>query len=155
MNFLAHVYLSFESDEVLVGNFIADAVKGKEVLKFTPGIQKGILLHREIDHYTDSHEVVKEFKKELRPVFGKYAPVVSDIYFDHFLACSWHHYSTTPLADFAQYTYKTILAHKAILPEKVKGYLPYMIRENWLFNYSNFEGIKRVFEGMSSRARFD
>ena len=29
--------------------------------------------------------------------------------------------------------------------------LPYMIEHNWLYNYSNEEGIKRVLMGMSRR----
>ena len=55
MNYLAHLVLSGKNEEVLFGNFIADAVKGKSYLTWSKNIQKGILLHRFIDHYTDTN----------------------------------------------------------------------------------------------------
>ena len=58
MNFLAHAYLSFGQEEILVGNLVADFIKGKELRQFSEDIQIGILLHREIDSFTDTHPLV-------------------------------------------------------------------------------------------------
>jgi acyl carrier protein phosphodiesterase len=65
MNFLAHIYLSGSEHEILIGNFIADSIRGKQFDAYQNSIQQGILLHREIDEYTDSHPVVLECVEKL------------------------------------------------------------------------------------------
>ena len=55
MNFLAHIYLSGKSDLVKIGNFMADGVHGNKFLELHSEIQKGIVLHRFIDTFTDAH----------------------------------------------------------------------------------------------------
>ncbi|ABG58860.1 ACP phosphodiesterase [Cytophaga hutchinsonii] len=154
MNFLAHVFLSGTNQSSMIGNFIADSVRGKEILEFSPEIKEGIMLHRFIDHYTDTHAIISEGKKVLTPYFGKYNAVVLDIYMDHFLAKDWVNYSNIPLAAFAQTIYQHLQNNFALLPDRVQELLPYMIRQDWLSNYANFYGMERVFQGMSRRASF-
>lgn len=91
----------------------------------------------------------------MRTYFGKYAGVVSDIYYDHFLAIHWSDYSSIPLAEFTQYIYSIIQDEYEFLPEEVKHFFPYMVKQDWLYNYRTYEGIDRVFRGMSRRAKFD
>ena len=55
MNFLAHVYLSEDNFSLAVGNLIADRVKGKDLINFSPMIQKGILLHSKFVVVTELH----------------------------------------------------------------------------------------------------
>lgn len=154
MNFLAHLYLSGKDHSLMIGNFIADSVKGKEILEFSREIQKGIQLHRHIDYFTDTHPVISEGKKILTPYFGKYNAVVMDIYMDHFLAKDWTNFSNIPLQAYAISVYKLLQDNEAILPERVQQLLPYMIQQDWLTNYANFYGIEQVFKGMSRRASF-
>jgi acyl carrier protein phosphodiesterase len=154
MNFLAHLYLSGDSSELLIGNFIADAVKGKEYQKYSEGIIKGIKLHRKIDGFTDQHPIVHRSVERLRPAYSKYSPVITDIFYDHYLAANWHQYSPTPLNIYARDIYKLIMEHLDMMPSRVQRFLPYMIQGNWLYNYSNFEGIENVLKGMSRRAKF-
>ena len=93
MNFLAHLYLSGNDEPLMVGNFIADHIRGYDWKAFPQQIQNGILLHRFIDEYTDNHPIVEQSKALMRNTFHKYTPVISDIYFDHFF-CSingWAH----------------------------------------------------------------
>ncbi len=155
MNFLAHAFLSGADKDLIIGNFIADAVKGKEYQSYREGIIKGILLHRKIDSFTDHHEIVSQTKSTLRPYFGKYSAVVSDIYYDHFLALHWSEYSSEPLEKFTLHIYSIIEAEHALMPEEVKHFFPYMVKQNWLYNYQSFQGMERVFSGMSRRAKFD
>jgi acyl carrier protein phosphodiesterase len=155
MNFLAHLYLSGTDHSLMIGNFIADSVKGKEILEFNAEIQKGIQLHRHIDYFTDTHPVISEGKKILTPYFGKYNAVVMDIYMDHFLAKDWINYSNVPLTSYAASVYNLLEEHAEILPERIQQMLPYMIRQDWLSNYANFYGIEQVFKGMSRRASFE
>ena len=49
MNYLAHILLSGTSPDVMIGNFIADSIKGSKYNSYPLQIQKGILLHRQID----------------------------------------------------------------------------------------------------------
>lgn len=152
MNFLAHIYLSGNNARIMVGNFIGDFVKGRNLLEqFEPDIARGIEIHRAIDAFTDTHPVVKKSKVRLRPMYRHYAPVIVDVFYDHFLARYWNNYSPEPLPQFAERAYQTLLLQRDILPEEVKHLLPYMINGNWLVNYGTFEGIQRALTGMSKR----
>ncbi len=154
MNFLAHQYLSFGVEPIMVGNFIADTIRGNKD-KFEEGITLGIVVHKRIDTFTDSHPLVLETRKLLYPYFGKYAGVVQDVYYDHFLARNWSEYHKTTLSDFCQQIYSTLNSHKEIMNERAQQTLFYMEKQNWLFNYSTVEGIDRSLNGLSRRAKFD
>lgn len=156
MNFLAHAYLSGEDEKLLIGNFIADFVKGKQALgKFDEAVKRGIYLHRSIDAFTDSHPVVQQSKSRLREKYRHYSGVIVDVFYDHFLAVHWPKYHTKPLEEYAAKTYGIVTAHHDILPERVQEFFPYMVRGNWLYNYSRVEGIARALTGMSRRTPFD
>lgn len=151
MNFLAHIYLSGEKKPVQVGNFMADSIRGKKYLDYSPDLQKGILLHRFIDTYTDAHPVFRQSTKRLHKNYSHYSGVIVDIYYDHFLACNWSEFSETPLLDYTLDFYKTLDAYYHVLPLNVKKLMPYLIADNWLYNYANLEGIARVLNGMNRR----
>lgn len=156
MNFLAHLYLSGDDPKIMVGNFIGDFVKGRHAMEqFDPTIIRGIELHRAIDEFTDSHPVVSESKNRLRPKYRHYSGVIVDVFYDHFLAKNWNEYHPDLLPDFADKAYDTIQSHDSILPKEVKYMLPYMIKGNWLVNYSNTEGIHRALSGMSRRTPYE
>lgn len=138
----------------MIGNFIADAVKGNQLLQFSEEIKKGILLHRKIDYFTDHHPVVRKSKLRLRKKYGKYAPVIVDIFYDHFLARKWENYSEIPLPEFSLRVYRIIQDHLISLPDKIQYLFPYMVQGNWLVNYSSLEGIDRTLMGMSKRTKF-
>jgi acyl carrier protein phosphodiesterase len=156
MNFLAHIYLSGDNPRVMVGNFIGDFVKGRNLLQqFDEEVAFGIELHRSIDQYTDHHPVVKQSKTRLWPTYRHYAAVLVDVFYDHFLSRYWDDFSAARLADFATGTYGTLKSFEFILPENVRQLLPYMIRQNWLVNYGNFDGLQQTLNGMSRRTTHD
>ena len=155
MNFLAHVYLSGSDEELLVGNFIADFVKGRRKDDYPDGIRKGIELHRRIDDFTDHHPVPGASRRRLQPAQGKYAGVVVDLFYDHFLARHFPDYSTEPLEIYSMRVYRIIRAHDAWLPEGVRAFLPYMIERNWLLNYASVQGIGRTLGGLSRRVAYE
>jgi len=154
MNFLAHLYLSGDNEELILGNFIADMVKGKQIEKFSPGIVKGIMLHRKIDSFTDKHEVVFKSKRRLRSKYRHYSPVIVDMYYDHFLARNWTDYSKTPIDNFMSNSYNVLMVNYLILPKRAKKILPFMISSNWLVNYANFDKLQKNFEGLARRTPF-
>ncbi|MEN8797674.1 MAG: acyl carrier protein phosphodiesterase [Flavobacteriaceae bacterium] len=151
MNFLAHIYLSFEDDEITIGNFIADSIRSNNYRHLPPKIQKGILLHRAIDTYTDTHKIPKKSSKRLHRNYGHYSRVIVDIYYDHFLAKNWKQYCDKPLNKYVERFYDLLETNYDILPDGIRHMMPYMISDNWLLNYSKMEGIGRVLNGMNRR----
>jgi acyl carrier protein phosphodiesterase len=158
LNFLAHLALSGEDTDLMIGNFIADFVKGKKALETYPAsIQKGIFLHRKIDNFTDTHYITNELVEILRTQASRYAGVVIDILYDHFLAVHFEKFFSEKLEDFAQKTYITLFENFKFLPERLQEMLPYMQKENWLVKYGdgenkNFYGLQRSLEGLQKRS---
>ena len=155
MNYLAHIYLSGEDREVLFGNFIGDAIKGKQYEQYTKGVQKGILLHRAIDAFTDTHEIPFLARKKLRSIHGKYAGVVLDILYDHFLAVHWEKHHHIELEQFTLNFYQIIDQMQSSLPHKMTALFEFMRRDNWLYQYKSLSGLDRAFKGLAKRTRFE
>jgi len=153
MNFLAHIYLSFDDKEITLGNFFADHIRGNKYKHFPDKIQKGILLHREIDTFTDAHPTVRQSSKRLHKNYSHYSRVIVDIYYDHFLAKNWNDYSDRPLDEYVEDFYDLLEDNFDILPMATKRMMPYMIADNWLLNYANLAGIQRVLNGMNRRTK--
>lgn len=154
MNFLAHLYLSGNVPDLMVGNFIADHVKGSQIGIFSQGVKDGIMLHRSIDAYTDSHPVVHESIIRLRPEFHKYSGLIVDMFYDHFLAKNWSDYSATSLKSFTIECYAVLRGHTGPLPERSRRMLSYMEQDNWLLSYLEPAGLDMAFRGMARRTTF-
>ncbi|MAP55538.1 acyl carrier protein phosphodiesterase [Altibacter sp.] len=153
MNFLAHIYLSGDDEGVVIGNFIADGIKGKRYMKYPPPIQKGILLHRAIDSYTDAHPTVRESTARLHENYGHYSGVIVDILYDHFLAKNWETYHDVPLAKFVENFYNMLRHNFSILPARIQRMMPYMIADNWLVSYATIPGIGKILSQMNIRTK--
>ena len=154
MNYLAHAYLSFNDPEILVGNMISDFVKGKQKEAYPPNIKKGIMLHRAIDAFTDTHQATAKAKEFFRPYYRLYAGAFVDIVYDHFLANDFFVFSETELAAFSQKTYSTLDKFHGILPERFSTMLWHMKQHDWLFNYKYSWGIENSFRGLTHRAQY-
>ncbi len=151
MNYLAHIYLSGDSDEIKLGNFIGDYVKGNQYQNYPEMVSFGIRMHRSIDSFTDQHSDVKAVNQMLKPGYGRYSGVVSDIFFDHFLASNFDEYSVYSLPQFSKQAYSVFLANFGLLPFRVKQFLPFMIHHKRLESYARRETMIHVLEIMSNR----
>ena len=151
MNFLAHIYLSGDDKLITIGNFMADGIRGKDYKKYPKDIQIGILLHREIDTFTDAHPIVRKSTKRLHKNYSHYSGVIVDILYDHFLAKNWVRYSDVPLAEYVNSFYNTLENNFDVLQLRVQRMMPYMITDNWLLSYASIEGISKVLDGMNRR----
>lgn len=149
MNFLAHIYLSGDDEHIIVGNFLGDFVKGSDYLMYPEDIRKGILMHRNIDSFTDNHPLVRQVKTFFAPGYFKYAGVIVDILFDHYLAKDFYNFHTIPLKDFVNNAHNIFLNHYELCPERFKEYLPGFMKQRWLERYATLDGIRDVFDGMS------
>ncbi|MFC6877180.1 ACP phosphodiesterase [Flavobacterium myungsuense] len=153
MNFLAHIYLSGENDIIKIGNFMADGIRGNDYLKFPDEVIKGILLHRQIDTFTDLHPIYRKSKHRLHVKYGHYSGVIMDILYDHFLAKNWNEYSDEKLEDYVKRFYKSLENNKVILSDKTKSIVPYMIDQNWLVSYASLAGIEKILYQMDCRTK--
>lgn len=155
MNYLAHAYLSFNQPGILIGNMISDYVKGKNKFNYPERILQGIMLHRKIDAYTDSHEATKAARVFFKPSYGLYSGAMIDVVYDHFLANDISVFKTEDeLIDFDNTTCSVLNKNFDILPERFKKMLPYMTAQKWLSNYRFRWGIQQSFRGVAHRAKF-
>jgi acyl carrier protein phosphodiesterase len=159
MNFLAHLFLSGKNEEVMVGNLLEDFVVGRiehqRNVVYNQTLKNGILLHRLIDTFTDTNHAVSDCKVVLYEKYHKYAAVLIDIFFDHYLAIHWQEYSNEPFDEFRQRVYTTFQNHWSILPDKMKPMIESMIKHDWLNNYSEFWGIERALLSISRRTKYE
>lgn len=153
MNFLAHIYLSGDEEGVIIGNFIADGIKGRKYKVFPQSIQKGILLHRAIDSYTDKHPIVKQSTARLHKNYGHYSGVIVDILYDHFLAKNWNKYHNIALDIYVENFYELLQKNFEILPLRIQKMMPIMISQNWLLSYASTEGIAKILSQMNVRTK--
>lgn len=155
MNYLAHAYLSFNHEEILVGNMISDFVKGKKKFNYSAVIQKGIALHRSIDEFTDAHKATHEAKQYFKPAVGLYAGAFMDIVYDHFLANDKNEFANDALLfSFTRDTYSLLEKNVTVFPEHFQLMFPHIKQHNWLYNYQFNLGMEKSFGGLVRRAKY-
>ena len=153
MNFLAHIYLSGDNDLIKIGNFMADGIRGKQFENYPLEIQKGIILHRSIDTFTDAHPVFRQSTKRLHQNYHHYAGVIVDVLYDHFLAKNWKNYSDEKLTDFVDHFYQSLVNNKQLLSDRTVTIMPIMFKENWLVAYESIDGIQHILTQMDRRTK--
>jgi acyl carrier protein phosphodiesterase len=153
MNFLAHLYLSQNNTNLMIGNFIADHIRGNNYEHFSKEIQQGVFLHRAIDTFTDAHKVVRKSKRRLHARYRHYDGVIIDIFYDYFLAKNWADFSEIPLSLYTDSVNELFHKISAELPIKSQQFIKYMIEYNILFNYKYKDGIEKVLNGMNHRTK--
>jgi len=152
VNFLAHLYLSPETPEGRLGSFLGDHVKGPlERADYPPPVLAAVRLHRTVDSYTDAHPVVLASKARISPARRRYAGILVDIFYDHFLAATWSARHPMPLADYAQAVYRDVGAPAFALPPRLATMLPRLIEHDWLTAYRDTRGIAQTLDAMARR----
>ncbi|MFA9389485.1 MAG: ACP phosphodiesterase [Prolixibacteraceae bacterium] len=149
MNYLGHIFLSGTNEQLLVGNFIGDYVKGKQYENYPPEIRKGIILHRFIDEFTDSNSHWMKIRELLRPLYGRYSGVVADVLADHFLAANWSHFSSEQLSWYSKWVYAIFLRNFDVMPKRVQNFLPFLIQHRRLQSYAQLSGLKMTLRIMA------
>jgi len=148
VNFLAHLFLSGDAPELLVGNLMGDFVKGRLEGHFPPGIERGILLHRGIDSFAGRNRYFLRSKRRLDKFFGLYRGVLVDLFYDHFLAAHWEDYADVPLSLFISDAWRVLREHEEFLPDRLQQIMPFMFAE-WLPSYRDISGIAGVLRRIS------
>lgn len=153
MNWLAHTLLSPDSAEFRIGNIAADWVKGERRLVFSPEIQRGFACHKAIDVFTDAHPVVQRSQRRIVAPYRRYAGVLIDIYYDHFLIMDWPAHCDAPLRAYLDKAYAGFAAHAPQLPEEINRGFAYMRRDDWLGGNNTIEGVGTTLKRVAQRLR--
>lgn len=154
MNYLAHAYLSFRDPSILAGNMISDYVKGKRKFDYPERVQQGIMLHRQIDQYTDDHPVNRELRRIFSPHYGLYSGPIIDVLLDYFVANDINLFVPQSLMEFSQDVYTMMDSFESIFPERFSRMFPYMKSQNWLYHYQFEEGVRNSLGGLARRAKY-
>ncbi len=153
MNYLAHLYLSEANDDAWLGSLLGDFVKGPLDGRYSETITQAIVLHRKIDSFTDSHPLVLRSKARISPTRRRYAGIMTDMFYDHFLARHWEDFHDEPLALFAGRIYRVLDKHHGILPERLQHMAPIMAQGDWLGSYADIDSIHSALNRMSRRLK--
>ena len=153
MNFLAHTYLASGTDESIVGALMGDFVKGPLDDRDASGITAAIALHRHIDSFTDAHPLVANSRARVGPTRRRYAGILVDLFYDHFLARHWRDYSDVPLHQFTARVYAALRANENLLPERLRYIAPRMAASDWLASYRDVEAIGIALDRMGERLK--
>ena len=151
MNYLAHFYLAEQSSEGLLGSLLGDFVKGRLDDRFPQTVRRGIALHRAIDSFTDAHPLHLESRNRIGGERRRYAGIIIDVCYDHFLCRHWAEYSSESLDRFAARVYDILREHQDALPDRLRRMVPHMIANDWLGSYAELENVGRALDGIAER----
>lgn len=153
MNYLAHLYLSEPNEDALLGSLMGDFVKGPLDDRYGAAITHAIALHRKIDSFTDAHPVVKLSKSRISAERRRYAGIMVDMFYDHFLSKYWSEFSAEPLAAFTQRVYGVLERRRDIMPERLRRMAPLMAGEDWLGSYVEIDSIHTALDRVGRRLK--
>jgi acyl carrier protein phosphodiesterase len=151
VNYLSHLLLAGGSEDALLGSLLGDFVKGGTEGRFTAPISDAILLHRKIDSFSDAHEITRRSRDRVSPLRRRFAGIIIDVCYDHFLSRHWRRFSVIDLQSFAERVYAVLRNNRNLLPERLSRILPRMIAENWLGGYIHLERVGDALDRIAGR----
>ena len=153
MNFLAHLFLADRETEALLGSLMGDFVKGPLMGRHPPVLERALAQHRAVDTFTDAHPIVRTSRARVAPPHRRFAGIVVDMYYDHYLARHWDEFADEPLAVFTARVYAVLLAEEARLPDRLRRIAPSMARRDWLGSYRYVESVHAALDRMGERLK--
>lgn len=150
MNWLAHIFLAEPNIESRLGNLLGDFVKGEIRKELNPALQRGIACHTAIDSFTDIHPIVSNSKIRITPPQRRFAGVILDVLYDHFLIKNWGLYSNISIDDFIAEIHTSFGAYSAI-PAMTKTQIDRMIQADLLRSYRDLDGVEVALRRISRR----
>jgi acyl carrier protein phosphodiesterase len=158
MNFLAHLYLADSNNDSLIGHLLGDFVKGRAVYNYSRPIQSAIMFHRRVDSFCDTHPITRISRNRISPSRRRFAGIIVDVCYDHFLACQWQRFQSEPLSDFSSRIYAALKRDCTPLPERLGTVLSRMISHDWLRGYLELDhvgiALDRIADRLSCGERF-
>ena len=152
MNYLAHSLFCESNDHILVGQYCGDFVRGNDLAHFPEGVQSGIRLHREIDKYTDRHPQNLQARALFQKPYRRFAGIIIDVLYDHYLASNWHRYCDIPLTEHADFVYTALDRHFDLLPPDLQRFARRTIESRVLESYTDIDSVSRVLALIARRS---
>ncbi len=150
MNWLAHIFLSEQSIEFQIGNYLADPLKGRVWHGASDDLQKGMQVHKIIDTYTDAHPIFKQSKNRLAQK-GLLKSVVIDLTYDYLLTKNWDCYCHISKERYLHTFYEQAYQVLPSLPTHASTSLKRMIDFDLLNKYQNLEQLYQAFQRVDKR----
>ena len=141
MNFLAHFHLAWPDQDLVAGGLEGDYHKGPVDTALSDGLQRGIRLHRAIDAYTDNHPALAELRRDFAPHLRRYAGILVDLSFDHFLSAHWPRFADQALADFNHSVYRGLQGRRRELSAPARRMLDRLVQYDLLGRYLEWQSV--------------
>ncbi|UPW19988.1 ACP phosphodiesterase [Agarivorans sp. TSD2052] len=151
MNYLAHFHIAQHTSTSISGALLGDFVKGNQWQDYPPVTQLGILLHRQVDSFTDQHIAAEKISLCFQPALRRYSGIALDVYFDHLLTQQWENYASLPLNTFIKHCYQQLKTSP--LNDRALVTANHMREYNWLKQYQTRDNIKLTLQAISKRLR--
>lgn len=151
MNFLIHLYVADQNRDSLIGHFLGDFVKGNKLQRFDRPIQAAIRCHRKIDTFSDSHDATRRSRRRISKLRRRFAGVIVDVCYDHFLARQWQCFEQVSLKSFTRKVYRELQHHRQLLSAHEQLVLDRMIDYDWLGSYYHLENVGIALDRISTR----
>lgn len=153
MNYLAHLFLADDNGASMIGNLLPDLHRGRLPADLDPIVLQGVVRHRRVDVFTDTHPVFERSRARLRPRHGRYSGVLVDVIYDHVLAVHWLEYHPEPVDQFIARAYRQMLERAELMPPRMRAIMAVMVEQDWLSTYATLDGIAVTLGRMSARLR--
>jgi acyl carrier protein phosphodiesterase len=111
---------------------------------------RGAACHKAIDAFTDAHAVVRRSRARIGNDYRRFSGVIVDVFYDYFLARSWHVYSSEALSEYTASFYVNVQARRLELPADARTMLERIIRYDLLGSYARVAGVERALQRISS-----
>lgn len=151
MNYLAHLVFAEPTSASLMANLMGDFVKGRLAADWHPALRDGVVLHRQIDAFTDSHALFLRSSARLSPARRRFAGIILDICYDHFLSRHWRRFHHQPRQQFIEHSYQLLNLYQGYMPSNMQRPVRLMIEQDWLSAYASADQIVLVLDRVASR----
>lgn len=141
-----------QNAELIVGQFCADFIRGTSLDEFPDAVRQGIVLHRAIDGFTDRHPVNLEARRWFVSPYRRFAGILTDVVYDHYLARNWSLYSDVTLHDHVAIVHDALDTHFELLPLGLQRFARYVIDKNVLVSYLHFDAVEDALSRISRRS---
>ncbi len=153
MNYLAHFHLAWPDPGLLAGALEGDYRKGPLRGELPAPIERGVRLHRAIDAFTDAHPYVAGLRREFPAEMRRYAGILIDMSFDHFLSRHWNRFSTESPEHFHRGVYANLEQHAAQLSPAAQRMARRMAETDLLARYRDWETVPAGAQRVGERLR--
>ena len=151
VNYLAHLFLAGNEPGDIAGALLGDFVKGRIDETLPSGLRGGISLHRKIDVFTDAHPLTLVSRNRFSGDLRRYAGIIVDLAYDHFLATKWPSFCQMPLQDFTNRVYGVLLEQRSSFEGNALRVVERMVEQDWLGSYVSLKSVSGALAAISRR----